>query len=129
MRRYFTIFLLGLAGFALTVNLSCEADYFVPEDVQMPDTVKLSIDIQPIFDASCNTTGCHSQGGYVPNLTEGSSHMNLTAYGMVDTTDPELSIVYKRLTSTTNPMPPEGNLPAGKIDLILKWIEQGALNN
>jgi hypothetical protein len=33
------------------------------------------------------------------------------------------------MKSVNNPMPPNGALEKCKLDLILKWIEQGAQNN
>ena len=41
---------------------SCEKDnYFIPKETPVDPNVQVSLaaDIQPIFDASCATSGCH----------------------------------------------------------------------
>lgn len=129
MKKYLTlIVLVSVCGAILTI-CSCESAYLVYDDSPIPDTVKFSLDIQPIFNENCNSSGCHSQGGYTPYLTESDAYMNLMVYGMVDVSDAESSIIYTRLTSVNNPMPPDGNLPVNKTELILKWIRQGAMDN
>ncbi|MEX0988332.1 MAG: hypothetical protein WD052_12720 [Bacteroidales bacterium] len=129
MIKNFTYILLVPFCLAILAISSCESAYLVYDDSPIPDTVKFSMDIQPIFNESCNTSGCHAQGGYTPYLTESDAYMNLMVYGMVDVSDAESSIIYTRLTSINNPMPPDGNLPVNKTELILKWIRQGAMDN
>lgn len=121
--------LLAFGLLTVLVVPSCEVDYLVPVETEMPDTVKFSVDILPIFNAGCNISGCHSSGGYSPNLTEEYAYIYITSFGLVDTANAESSILYQRLISTKKPMPPEGNLPANEIELILEWIRQGAFNN
>ena len=95
-----------------------------------PATVSFSKDIQPIFNANCNTSGCHS--GTKPagnlNLEMNQAYANLmdSKSGYIDTSKPENSILYVAMTSKTNPMPPSGKLDGCTTDLILKWIQQGA---
>jgi len=129
MKIFFAILLFMSALILITVITSCEKDFLVPEKVDIPDTVRFSVDIIPIFNANCNTSGCHSTGGYSPNLMEENAYINITAYGLIDADDPESSILYQRLISIAKPMPPEGNIPAARIEMILKWIRQGAYDN
>ena len=95
-----------------------------------PATVSFSKDIQPIFNANCNTSGCHS--GTKPagnlNLESNQAYANLmdSKSGYIDTMKPVNSILYVSMTSKTNPMPPNGKLDACKIELVLKWIQEGA---
>lgn len=49
--------------------------------------------------------------------------------GYLNTDVPNHSILYTQLNSLSLPMPPEGKLDQCSIELILKWLEQGALNN
>lgn len=97
----------------------------------LPDTVRFSVHVQPLFNYYCVGTYCHS-GANPPgnvNLDPGTSHNALTGQGYINTSNPKQSMLYSQMMSTTSPMPPYGNLEKCKTDLILKWIEQGALNN
>lgn len=110
---------------------SCKHDYLVPADIQIPDTVKFSVNIIPIFNKSCNSeSGCHTaSGGVAPDLTPENAYSNLFMYGLVDTSNAESSTIYLIMSSATDPMPPDGKLPGGETKLVLAWIEQGAKNN
>ncbi len=98
-----------------------------------PDVISYSGNIQPIFDANCATTGCHSgtrpEGGL--NLTAAVSYSNLMASGTgyVDTINPDFSVLYAQMNSLSSPMPPTGKLDKCTIDLVYKWIQQKAKNN
>jgi len=83
----------------------------------------------PIFTTECAIPTCHVNGGPPPNLIADKAYDELMGLGYVDTTNAESSILYVRMVSTTNPMPPAGVLPAEQIAYVLAWIEQGALNN
>ena len=119
--------LLLMAGTALFT--ACQKEYYTPSPISVPDTVSFASHIIPIFNASCNTSGCHSTGGVSPDLTEANAHFELTITGMVNANDPEGSILYQRMNSNSNPMPPSGKLPSGVLETIRLWIEQGALDN
>jgi hypothetical protein len=124
MSKY--LWLLLLAG---CMNDKYEA---VPQCV-LPDTVSFSNHILPLFNAHCNTAGCHS--GNHPeanfNLSPESAYMQLMepGGGYVDTINPEFSVLYSAVVSVSNPMPPTGKLEKCSTDLILKWISQNAPNN
>ncbi|MCW3086504.1 MAG: hypothetical protein JWP12_3870 [Bacteroidetes bacterium] len=111
---------------------SCTYEKAEPE-CYPPDVVSYSGNIQPIFDASCATVGCHSgahpEGGL--NLTAAVSYNQLMAHGTgyVDTINPDFSVLYAQMNSVSNPMPPAGKLDKCTIDLVLKWIRQKAKNN
>lgn len=118
-----------LALSILILMISCKKGTTEPV-CTTPATVSFSKDIQPIFNANCNTSGCHS--GTKPagnlNLERNQAYANLmdSKSGYIDTTKPENSILYVSMTSKTNPMPPNGKLDGCTTDLILKWIQQGA---
>jgi ankyrin repeat protein len=95
---------------------------------QEPSTIDFSRDVLPIFKANC--IGCHGpteqysnlrldrrrdalRGGSIPIIVPGSG---------------ETSRIVLRLSGgTVGPqMPPAGPLSAGQIDIIKKWIDQGA---
>jgi hypothetical protein len=57
------------------------------------------------------------------------AYLNLALYGMINHEVPEESILYRRMISDNDPMPPEGKVSDSKLQIVLKWIEQGALEN
>jgi hypothetical protein len=93
--------------------------------------------IQPIFDRSCVTSGCHNSdkaGGL--DLSSGKSYSNLVnvpsqnypPFLRVKAGSPDSSVLYNKLVG--NPdfgerMPVGGNpLPQEELDLIRRWIEE-----
>jgi len=93
--------------------------------------VRYAQDVQPVFDASCNTMGCHdsatrseglSLAGY-DDLAEGSDFgaVILPYY-------PERSHLWLHVTGAVEPRMPldRDPLPPATIDLLARWIEQGA---
>jgi hypothetical protein len=96
-----------------------------PPAPPLPDTVSYSADIQPIWDKSCNKSGCHAPGGFSPDLTEANSYSQLWADELVDTAMPASSVIYQKIA--------DGSMKfyakPGDAELVLKWIEDGALNN
>lgn len=129
MRELAIVFGLVTGAFYIMLFQSCDYGYLEPVEVVIPDTVSFAADVQPIFTESCTGADCHIAGGVAPNLTVENAYWDLWLYGMVDTTDPESSIVYNRMASSSNPMPPNGILGEDKIQLVLVWIEQGARDN
>ncbi|MEK6781059.1 MAG: hypothetical protein AABY93_05110 [Bacteroidota bacterium] len=104
---------------------SCTYEEIKPQKVDVPDSVKFSVDIIPIFNSSCNNPGCHSTGGIPPDLTEANAYTSLIYFGYVDVDVPEESILYEKITT--------GSMKDNATDqdraLILEWIKQGALDN
>ncbi|MBK7443629.1 MAG: hypothetical protein IPL12_16695 [Bacteroidetes bacterium] len=96
-----------------------------------PDTVYFENDVFPILLSNCAMSGCHD------NVTH-EEGINLTTYAKVisshimDAGDPFDSEFYDVITeSGDDKMPPWPNPPltAEEIDLVMTWMEQGALNN
>jgi len=108
---------------------SCEKDYLTPKKVEINTPVSFSKDVVPILTEDCAKAGCHVSGAHTPDLSASSAYDQLTGLGYVDTTNAEASILYKMITATTNPMPPNGKLTPDEIGYILAWIKQGAQNN
>ncbi|UZO81549.1 hypothetical protein NBT05_03515 [Aquimarina sp. ERC-38] len=94
------------------------------------DTIYFSNQVFPILMGSCATTGCHdsntARAGV--NLT---SYENIFETGRIEPFDLNRSNLYRVITETdlSFVMPPGNPLPQDQIDIIGKWIEQGALNN
>jgi len=103
---------------------ACTYDEVVPK-VDVPDSVSFALDVLPIFENNCAKAGCHVSGGIPPNLSADQAFVSLTFFGYVDTTTPENSKLYQKITF--------GTMKANATDqdraIILKWIEQGALDN
>jgi hypothetical protein len=113
---------------------------------QMPPvtTVRLSADVQPIFNASCVV--CH-QGSSAPggmSLESGKAYAALvnvksseSPLMRVAPNSPDNSYVVRKLEGTHiqaggsgGKMPLNGSpLPAAQIDIIKRWISLGAPNN
>ncbi len=92
---------------------------------EAPDDVSFNDDIIPIFDASCNSAGCHNTGGIPPNLTADVAYVSLIGGGYVDPGNSEGSVLYQSIDG--------GTMTTYATDLersyIKKWIDEGALNN
>ncbi len=89
-----------------------------------------SADVLPIFEAKC--VFCHgNEGGW-----DGSSYQATMTTGdnapVVIPGDPEGSLLGQKLLGTHTEgtiMPPGGKLPENQIQVILDWMEAGALEN
>ncbi|MDX1685495.1 MAG: hypothetical protein R3275_09675 [Saprospiraceae bacterium] len=93
------------------------------------EDVSYSTHVQPIFNNSCATNGCHD-GTTPPDLRSESSLNELRSQGYINLVTPEESVLYKTVDFQENPMPPGGpKLSQTNIDIILCWIEAGARNN
>jgi len=103
----------------------CYYDIVKPADPNKP--VSYSGDIQPIFNQSCTSAGCHDGSSHEPSLIPEESYNSLMAGGFVNTEIPAESILYKELASGS--MPPTGALSTSQIQTVLRWIELGAPNN
>ncbi len=104
-------------------------------------SVSFSSDIQPVFDISCATSGCHRAGHSTNlNLTEENSYINLVnvesinfaPLKLVDPGKPEDSVLYLKIvesSETGSKMPPGGTLSDASVTNIQTWITEGAENN
>jgi hypothetical protein len=113
----------------LMVSLSgCYYDDLL-EQPPIDQPVSFQDDLIPIFDASCNFSGCHITGDVSPDLTADKAFNSLTSEGLIDTNVPENSELYLWVSGQKSlPMPVSGVDPTISAT-ILAWIEQGALNN
>jgi len=114
------------AGLVLAAGLlSCEYEWVEPAVVVLPETVSFAGDILPVFNKSCNMSGCHAQGGTAPDLTAANAWIDLAQRGMINVQTPQQSLLYTSVaTGSMKKFSTEANNA-----LILKWIEQGARNN
>jgi hypothetical protein len=122
------IFILGLALICIT---SCEYKIIEPIVIEIPelpdgpdvDPISFSTQVEPIFQEKC--VSCHASR--TPILTTGMAYNSLTTGGYIDTIAPESSEIYIKVYSGHH----SGDNSFNPEDLayLLKWIEEGALNN
>ena len=130
--KYLTMLL--TIAILFVVSPGCEYDYTEPLEIIITDEVSFSEDIQPIFTVFCNTgAGCHSGTSYASSLvdlSEGVAYGELMTSGdkapYIDTTAPESGLLYTKIN--IGGTMEQYTTPTDRA-IILKWIEQGALNN
>ena len=131
MKNKIQLILLGLIGLCIYACKNDQQAETIP--CSIPDTVSYKLNVQPLFNQYCNTSGCHS--GKNPagnlNLSDSVSYAQLMrkGKGYIDTLNPNFSLMYAQMTSVSSPMPPTGKLDKCKTDLVLKWITQKAKQN
>ena len=120
-----------LAGFTMLLFIGCYKDKTVIFDTgeEITRPVSFAADIIPIFNKSCNLSGCHNAGGIKPDLSANNAYNSLTVGNYYNTAAPETSELYLWMTGKkSTPMPPSG-INKDYNALVLAWIKQGALNN
>jgi hypothetical protein len=116
---------------AIGLLSGCYKDKTVLQDTgeEITRPVSFTGDIIPIFNKSCNGSGCHSTGGIAPDLSAGNAFLSLSAGNYTNTGTPLNSEVYLWMTGKKgSPMPLSG-VNKDYNALILAWIKQGANNN
>ena len=105
------------------------------------ESVSFSSDIQPVFDLSCATSGCHRAGHSTSlDLSGGSSYSNLVNVEsknyapliLVEPCKAKDSVLYLKImgnSKTGSKMPPGGTLSDASTTKIRNWITEGAENN
>ena len=129
MKAATSVLLKSLLIVFLGFVVSCKYD----ETIRMtPDPgipVSFSEDVIPIFNASCNVTGCHNGSGPAPDLRVQNAYDALWDGGYIDTMMPDQSELYLWMLGLRGlPMPVQGS-NATYNSTVLGWISQGALNN
>lgn len=125
MKRFMQ--LIVLAGLGLTILESCKYDEVLPPEVAAG--VSFNADIIPIFNANCNSAGCHNASGHIPILTEEAAYEALWSGGYIDTIAPDQSELYQWMIGARGlPMPPQGTIATDNAT-VLQWITEGAQNN
>lgn len=115
------LFILGLLLFIFT---SCEYKIIEPIVVELPDEPVLFEEQVELFLIDKCGSSCHAQ--QIPVLTKGSAYDNLIDGGYINTDNPSESELYIKVNSghhSSNPLSPE------EMAYLLKWIEEGAINN
>jgi len=120
--------LLFLSGTLLSLLTACEYDYIAPTPPLPPppanDTISLSQDIQPFFNAKC--ISCHG-GTVAPNLTTGQSYAS-TVPAYVTAGSPETSTLYN-VCKSGGSMTAYATITTKELDNLYRWIYAGAKND
>lgn len=125
MKRKNTVgLLLFITGFLFYMS-SCEYYSIPPKPIEVPDSVSFSLNVVPIFNNNCNISGCHSSGAISPDLSPDNAFTSLTFFGYLDLDSAELSPLYTKITTGSMKEYPSDE----DRQIILKWIQQGALDN
>lgn len=90
------------------------------------DSVYFVNTILPLLISNCNGSGCHNANDAAEDVVL-NNYSNIINY--VKAGDAAGSKLYKNITTAKDIMPPSGKLPQATLDIIAKWINQGAKNN
>ena len=119
--------------FSLMVPTGCVDNTGIEPIILPPDSVSFSVDLVPLFADGCLGSFCHDQGKVAPDLTAANAYDALWAGGYIDTVIQENSGLYKWLVGEERilmpPPPADPWSPSLTDSLVLKWIQQGALDN
>ncbi|MBI2794521.1 MAG: hypothetical protein HYX66_07730 [Ignavibacteria bacterium] len=122
--------LIGLLAALSVIMLfcSCESSTFPVEAPTVKDNLSFSLDIQPILSSNC--ARCHYPGNILPDLREGYAYESLMEGDGITPGNAEESELVEMLEGGgNNPMPPSTKLSPVNIELIKKWIDEGAKDN
>ena len=136
MKKLFQFIILISMGLGLN---SCYYDAYVELDLEdtngdgdgsgETEDVSYANDILPLW-GQC--VGCHD-GSVPPDMRDDDSHDSYIELlnGFVVPFDTDASTLYKSLLNLDGVplMPPGGQWPDAKINLVKDWINQGALDN
>ena len=118
-----------LCGVLLT---ACEYEFIVHPDTSDPgggdetDPISFSSQIVPIFTSRC--LDCHDTGGTSPDLSASNAYSSITNNELVDTDNPESSILYTYIEPSTSDHAWR-KYSSSQAALVLKWIKEGDKNN
>ncbi len=118
-----------IAVFSAVVLAGCVYDQILPAEPDPGVVYSFQNDIMPIFNAACNTPGCHIPGGPPPDLSPANAYNALFKGNYINLDKPDASELYQWMKGTRRlPMPLSG--PNSEYNVkVLGWITQGAKNN
>jgi len=120
-----------LASVLVFLMSGCHKDKTVIFDTgaEITRPVSFSGEIIPIFNSSCNASGCHNPGGKSPDLSSANAFLSITSGNYVNTANPESSELYLWMTGKKGTPMPVSGVNKDYNALILAWIKQGSQNN
>ena len=100
---------------------NCTSDSTDELTIPAPSAITYELNVKPIINTSCSTSGCH-------NAASNSAGLTLENYTQVRDAFINRNAL-SRMENTNTPMPPSGNLPNTTIQIIKNWRDQGYLEN
>jgi hypothetical protein len=98
-----------------------------------PDTAYFQNQVLPLLISNCTQSGCHNAQDRQDGVALDSYPNLLSTVDKVGSTDWGKNKLLKAILETDPdkrmPRPPSAPLTAAQIDLLKKWVAQGALNN
>jgi len=125
MKKSRTILILLFLSAAV---FSCTYDFIKKaEPINPSNPVSFASQILPIFTTD-DCVSCHRPGGQTPDYTSANAYASIISNNVVNTAAPESSLLYTVPNPTTSGHT-WAKLSSDQAQLILLWIQQGALNN
>jgi hypothetical protein len=97
-----------------------------------PDSIYFQQQVLPIFISNCASSGCHDAVSHQDGVVL-TSYNNIMTSGEIRAGNPNNSKAFKKITETDNndrmPPAPRARLSQEQVEIIRKWIVQGAKNN
>ncbi|PCH73976.1 MAG: hypothetical protein COB98_10265 [Flavobacteriaceae bacterium] len=119
-RRFLTR---GLGGLIL-LFISCEYDTIEYPDVDILKPIGFRQDILPLFKSSC--VSCHNNASNPPVLVTEIAFQALINGNYLKLKNPEESRLMRKLYTNH----PDNETPTkNELQMLLKWMKEGALNN
>ena len=117
---------LFLAGCEYTFVQNTAADQEEPPISDPDNPISFATQIVPIFTSRC--LDCHDNGGTAPDLSAANAYSSITNMNLVNTSNPSTSILYEYILESTSSH--DWRFYSSSQDnLVLLWIQEGALNN
>jgi len=114
-QHFLWVILLGLSSCYYDV----EDELYIVKNCELPAEVSFADDVNPIIQQSCAISGCH--------VSSNPDRVSLETYDNIKSTIDDNSFQFRTFDNLS--MPPAGPLSGCNIDLLKKWIENGAPNN
>ncbi len=130
-KRNITILIIITGSLLLIEACTKNATVYIDNSAEVTVDVNFAKDIVPVFTAKCSTSGCHSTGGHVPDLSADKAYNSLINGNYIDKATPANSSLYLWLSGKKSTAMPVGgpSNPSNVNQLVLAWIKQGAKNN
>ncbi|MBK8504934.1 MAG: hypothetical protein IPL46_23580 [Saprospiraceae bacterium] len=127
LKKYLSGSLIAILLTSLAMITSCEYEFIEPEKVVIPEVISFADNIIPVFNNSCNYSGCHATGFAILDLSPGNAYNELFRKDLIDRDIPDQSKLYLKLTDSKSTH--KDRSTATEQALILEWIAKGAKNN
>ncbi|MCB0551619.1 MAG: cytochrome c [Phaeodactylibacter sp.] len=136
MKQHRVLSILAFAALLLSAlgpsACTSEAGILVIEPPDIDTTVQVSFaeEIIPLFNQSCNFSGCHNTGGAAPDLTPANAYEALINGSYINTETPgDSELMQWLLGNGGRQVMPINGKDDEIVSKVLTWITQGAKDN